>query len=196
MPALIRIRLSLSEKQGLIQQQARMQSSRFIKRACALLLLDAGTPTDKVLKALAISRRTLVNWKNRWLKGRRRNLEDKKHTGRPPKASGSYVAKMIRAVGQDPRSFGYVFTRWTAPRLVAYLYHATGIRLTAEWLNELLRMHGLFWRKTKRTLRNLQNPAEIERAKRQLRRLKRGRSTRAPIMNFGSAMASASTCCP
>jgi transposase len=95
MPALIRIRLSLSEKQGLIQQQARMQSSRFIKRACARLLLDAGTPTDKVLKALAISRRTLVNWKNRWLKGRRRNLEGKKHTGRPPKASGSNVAKMI-----------------------------------------------------------------------------------------------------
>lgn len=99
---------------------------------------------------------------------------------------------MLWAVEKDPRTLGFAFSRWTAPRLAEYLREQTGILVTAQWLAELLRTQGYVWRRTKRTLRNLQDPAAVKRAARRIRRLKRGLWTQTPTSSSGSATASTS----
>jgi len=174
MPAVLDCRLSAPERRSLVRLQSRSQHPRLVKRVTALLLLEAGKPTCEILDTLGISRRTLVNWKQRWLRRRHFGLEDGKHTGRRPRATPAYIKKMVTAVEQDPREYKYAFTRWTAPRLAEYLFESTDIRLTPQWVTELLRIHGFVWRRTKRTIRNLQKPSTRERARRALKRLKRG----------------------
>src|SRR5438477_452554 len=147
MPKILEIRLSPAKRFWLKRLQKRTKSARLSRRIAALLLLDAGARVSQILKSLSISRWTLRHWKQRWLKHGTAGLRDQEHSGRPPRAKASYIARMMRAVRQDPRKLGYAFTRWTAPRLAAYLREATGVRLTDAWVTELLRMHGWVWRK-------------------------------------------------
>jgi transposase len=196
MPDVIRIALSPSERRALTRLRRQASSKKASDRITSLLLLGSGMPTSKVLEALSISRRTLLNWKQRWLKEKVFGLEDKPHTGRPPVATPKYIRAMVRTVRLDPRALGFAFTRWTAPRLAEYLARTTGIRLTANWVSELLRTQGFVWRKTKRTIRNLQDPKAKERAQKRLRRLKKGSRDQALTTNSGSPMESGSTFCP
>jgi len=195
MPRAVEVHLTPSEERGLLRQREDAKSRKAWKRITAILLLTAGLATAKILHTLAISRRTLLNWKRRWLKGRHFRFEDAPRTGRPALATASYIKEMVRVVQRDPREFGYAFTRWTAPRLAEYLHRETRILLTPEWISELLGMHGIAWRRTKRTIRNLQNRAATKRAQKALRRLKKGLWTRGPITNSGSRTASASSSC-
>jgi transposase len=190
MPAAIKIHLSSFERRSLIQQLQK-KSGRAVKRVMAILLLDAGEPTSRILEILCISRTTLYRWKNRWLRQRSGGLEDQPRCGPPIRADARYIREMIFAVQQDPRAFGYAFSRWTAPRLAAYLHEKTGVQVTPEWLRQLLYMHGFLWRRSKRTLRNLQDPVAIKQSQRALQRLKRGPQTPTRTMSSGSATASA-----
>lgn len=195
MPAALAIRLSPSERHALLRQRRKVRSPRASDRITALLMLAAGVLIAEILDALGISRRTLLYWKQRWMKRRHFGFEDAERSGRPSEATATYVREMVRAVRRDPRSLGYAFTRWTAPRLSQYLSEVTGVRLTPKWLSELLRMHGFVWRKTKRTIRNLQNPAATKRAQKALKRLKKGFSRRERTTNSGSPTGSVSNSC-
>jgi len=190
------VRLTRFQRKFLKRQRRRARSNRARDRITAMLLLAAGVPMLKILESLSITRTTLLRWKHRWLKRRLFGFEDAERSGRPPKATSRYVQAMLRLVPRDPREFGYVFTRWTAPRLAQYLGETTGIWLTPAWVSELLRQHGIVWRKTKRTIRNLQNRAAKKRAQKALRRLKKGLCDPEPITNSGSPTGSGSTCFP
>jgi hypothetical protein len=80
--------------------------------------------------------------------------------------------------------------------LAEYLFQKTGIRLTPHWVREQLRRKGFVWRRTKRTIRNLQDAKLKERAQKALRRLKKGLSAREPSTNSGSPMGFDSTLSP
>jgi transposase len=67
---------------------------------------------------------------------------------------------MRKVVCTDPRKLGYCFAHWTAPRLAAYLQEQTGVTLCDDWVRRLLKRQGFVWRKTKLTIRNLQNARE------------------------------------
>lgn len=196
MPVRIEIRLTPSERRMLRRRRRTSKSAKVRDRITGVLMLAAGLRVGDILEALSISRATLANWRKRWLTRRGFGLDDAPRPGRPPQANAQYIAAMVSAVRKDPRDLGYAFTRWTAPRLSAYLGEATGVRLTPHWVTELLRLHGFVWRKTKRTIRNLQNPRATRRAQRALRRLKKGLSIPRPIMSSGLRMASDSSSCP
>lgn len=196
MPDVTRIALSPSERRALTRLRRQAKSKKASDRITSLLLLGSGMSTGKVLEALSISRRTLLNWKQRWLKEKVFGLEDKPHTGRPPVATPKYIRAMVRTVRLDPRALGFAFTRWTAPRLAEYLARTLGIGLTANWVSELLRTQGFVWRKTKRTIRNLQDPKAKKLAQKRLQRLKKGSRDPEPTMSSGIPMESGSTFCP
>lgn len=190
------VRLTRSQRKFLRRQRRRAKSGRTRDRITAILLLAAGVPAFKVLESLSVTRSTLLRWKQRWLTRRFFGFEDAERSGRPPKATPRYVKAMLRLLPRDPREFGYAFTRWTAPRLAQYLGETTGIWLTPAWVSELLRQHGIVWRKTKRTIRNLQNRAATKRAQKALRRLKKGLCGPGPVTSSGSPMASGSISFP
>ncbi len=169
------IRLTGEERRRLqVVAKSKTAKSRARVRAMIILLSDAGEGGEAIAKVLGISRRSVSNSRQRWRSSAYNGLEDEERAGRPPRADARYVRLMLDVVQKDPRQLGYAYTRWTSPRLAEFLRRKTGVQISSGWLSMLLRMHGFVWRKTKRTIRNLQNPAATERARRQLRRLKKG----------------------
>ena len=156
-------------------------------RATALLMSARGVGGEEIAATLGVTRRTVTNIRARWAELGLAGLSDRPRAGRPPRAGKAYRAALRRTVRRDPRKLGYAFTRWTAPRLAAHLARQMGVPLTAKRVAALLREEGFVWRRTKRTLRNLQDPVEVERTRRLLARLKRGPSRRAPGSSCGSA---------
>ena len=188
------IRLTAEERREL--QQISLSGSekrRARARALVVLLTDAGQSATQIVHVIGMPLRTVKASRRRWRQQAFEGLHDAPRAGRPPKADASYIRKMLAAVEKDPRSLGFAFARWTAPRLVTYLREQTGVTVSPEWLAKLLRKHGFVWRRTKLTTRNLQDPAAVKRAARQLRRLKGGLSSRTPPMSCGSAMGCTST---
>ena len=193
MPSVIDISFSKADKKALLLQRRTASSMRVWNRATGLLLAAAGVAISEILRSLGISRKTLENWKRRWLSRRHFGLEDAPREGRPPRMSKPQVRVLLQAVRKDPRQLGFAFSRWTAPRLAEYVVVRTGVKVTPAWITELLRRNGFVWRRTKRTMRNLQNRPNTEKAWRALQRLKKGLWSPALGLSSGSPMESASS---
>ncbi|MDB4929020.1 MAG: helix-turn-helix protein [Myxococcaceae bacterium] len=162
-------------------------SARVRLRATVILLSAEGTGGEQIARALGITRRTVTNTRARWRERGLAGLAEGARSGRPPLATASYRAKLRATVECDPRTLGYAFTRWTAPRLAAYLAKVTGVHLSTPRLLRVLHREKFVWRRTKRTLRNLQEPSEIASTHRLLKRLKKGLSSSAVTSNSGTA---------
>lgn len=102
--------------------------------------------------------RSVRETRRRWRREAYEGLYDRPHTGRPPRADGRYRRLLGRVVLTDPRKLGYSFAHWTAPRLATYMEEQTGVGLCDDWVRMLLKSLGFVWRKTKLTIRNLQDP--------------------------------------
>lgn len=183
-------------KRASLQKLIHADSDRVRSRALILLLSDQGHSGEHISSLLGLSRRMVSRTRTRWREHNLKGLPDQPRPGRPPKVTDAYLTELFRCVALDPRSLGYAFTRWTAPRLAAYLHEKTHILISADWVAELLRARHYVWRRTKQTIRNKQNPKEVKRAKQELLELKKRASERTPASNFGSAMESSSISCP
>lgn len=188
MPAPIGIVLSHIQRRRLLRRRDACPSPHVWKRITAILLLAARTPMTRITEALSVTPPTLLNWKRRWLGKGERGLDDAARSGRPPRITPLHISILLQAVRKDPADLGYAFRRWTAPRLCEYLFERMHVRVTAQWISELLRRHGFVWRRTKRTIRNLQDPVATKRAARALKRLKKGLSTPRQTGNSGLRM--------
>jgi len=154
-------------------------------RAIQILLSDFGESAINIGRVLGIAKRTVQETRERWRRHAFEGLYDLPKTGRPPKVTPQYERLLRKRVQTDPRRLGFAFSRWTCPRLAEYLYQETGIRITPNWVAELLHTYGFVWRKSKLTIRNLQDHKEKERARRGLNRLKKGVYSRLVISNCG-----------
>ncbi|MHC4225616.1 MAG: IS630 family transposase [Planctomycetota bacterium] len=170
------LRVTRSERRRLQKLAHSEQEKRATRRrALVVLMSHAGHSGREIADLLGITRRTVSNTRRRWREGGLEGLAAVPSPGRPPLADAAYVRRLLRVVERDPRSLGYAFARWTAPRLAAYMAEETGIEITAGWVAEILKAHGYVWRRTKRTTRNLQDPEAVSRARRRLLALKKGR---------------------
>jgi transposase len=182
------IRLTAAQRrrmQELLRQPG--DSPRVHLRITALLMSARGTGGEQIALTLGVTRRTITNIRARWNERGMSSLLDRPRTGRPAQAGATYRAALRRTVQRDPRKLGYAFARWTAPRLAAHLATQTGVSLSPPRVAALLRKEGFVWRRTKRTLRNLQDRTEVERARQRLLRVKRGPSRPELSSSCGSA---------
>lgn len=180
------VRLTKTQRASL-QKLVHADSDRVRSRALILLLSEQGHSGEYISSLLGLSRRMVSRTRSRWREHSLKGLPDQQRPGRPPKVTDAYLSELFRCVALDPRALGYVFTRWTAPRLATYLHEKTHILVSADWVAELLRARHYAWRRTKQTIRNKQNPKEVKRAKQELLELKKRASERTPASNFGSA---------
>lgn len=127
-------------------------------RATIILMSAEAMGARQIAKATGTCKRTVREARRRWRRQAYEGLRDRPHTGRPPRANGRYLRLMSRVVRTDPRKLGYSFAHWTAPRLSEYLKQETGVGLCDDWVRMLLKSLGFVWRKTKLTIRNLQDP--------------------------------------
>jgi transposase len=182
------IKLSDSQLRDL-QRQLSSDSSRVRTRSLVLLLSHQGHSGEQISSLLGISRRMVSRTRTRWRQQKVSGLADAKRPGRPPKVDAAYLTELFRVVKKNPRTLGYIFARWTAPRLAEYMKQQTGIDLSDNWVSQLLRARDYVWRRTKRTIRNKQDPQKILQAQHELQKMKKTASARTRAANSGSEMA-------
>lgn len=127
-------------------------------RASIILMTAEGMSASQIGRITGSCERAIRDARSRWRRGAFEGLYDGLHTGRPPRVTSRYLGLLSQVVQTDPRKLGYAFAHWTAPRLGEYLKHRTGIGLCDDWVRMRLNRLGFVWRKTKLTIRNLQDP--------------------------------------
>jgi transposase len=152
------VRLTLQERKEL-QKVTRStdQPARAGVRATVLLMSAEGSSARTIARVLGIGLRTVRETRRRWRREGYEGLYDASRCGRPARADKNYRKLLRQVVQTDPRTLGYSFAHWTAPRLAEYLRGQTGVSLCDDWVRMILGSMGFVWRKTKLTIRNLQD---------------------------------------
>lgn len=151
--------LTVGEKQRL---QELVRNGRGIEPAHALIILLSNEEhsASAIARTLGFSVRAVHRLRAAWRDSGLAGILSRPRTGRPPRMTPAATTLLLSVVERDPRDEGLAFTRWTAPRLAQFLLDRTGIGVSPAWVAELLHMHGLVWRQSKLTLRNLSDEGE------------------------------------
>jgi len=109
-------------------------------RATILLLSDQGFPVEGISGGSESAGKA---------------LKEKPRSGRPPIADGEYLRDMLGAVGTPPEKLGYAVSVWIAGRLADHLARLLGKRLSAGYVEELLKGCGYVWGRPRHILNRL-----------------------------------------
>lgn len=142
-------------------------------RAMGLRLLHEGKSPKEVAALTGVSQPTVYDWHHRWQKEGVEGLANRPKSGRPAKATDSYVKQLEEAVEQDPQGLGYSFSIWTAERLRLHLKTKTGIELKPTQFKALLKENDFVYRRPKHDLGNLQDENARQAAEEWLEELKK-----------------------
>jgi transposase len=118
--------LTLQEREALQALLTPLALTNVVRRAQALLWLDAGQSPETVAARLGVSRQTVYNWAVRFKERRDKcdvpaRLADDKRSGRG-QSTARVIDPLIAAVlDRDPHEFGYCAPRWTPTILERYL---------------------------------------------------------------------------
>jgi transposase len=150
------ITLSYREGKALANMVVRTKTAVHLRRAQALLWLDAGERLPEVATRLRVSRRTIYNWVARFRGSPTLDLttrlSDGIGTGRPRTAQG-IIDPLIRAViDRDPRELGYRSTVWTAPLLTHDLAAQHSIAVSRQSVSLAIARVGLRWKRPRHDL--------------------------------------------
>lgn len=143
-------------------------------RNCTIILLSSGGHTlAGIAELLGGSPETVKRIRQLYRHGGTAALHPVKPPGRPPTATADFRNALAQAVATNPRQFGYGFTTWSTARLAAHLAKSTGTRLSPAQVRRLLHQEGFSVHRPKHTLKGKRDEAAYQKAKGQLRRLKR-----------------------
>jgi transposase len=136
-------------------------------RAQALWWLGNGATVAEVAQRLGVAPRTVYNWVSRFEQradlALRYRLADAPRSGRPRTASGIIDLWIDEVIDQDPRSFGYRGTVWTASLLQHYLEEIHGIAVSRKSVSRAIARLGIRWKRPRHSLAN--RPATWRQAK-------------------------------
>lgn len=196
----LRVEVSGWQRKQLQRLQARPPSPRVGRRATCLLLSADGTCSRQIARATGFSLDAITDIRRRWNARGMRSLKDGRHPGRPPLVTTPYCRELRQALRRSPLAFGYVFTLWSIARLGTHLAKRTGIRLSRDWLRQLVHQNGYHCGRPKHTLRRKRalrgSRTQYHQAQKQLEALKKGHFCLRPAMNCGTSMKASSTCTP
>jgi transposase len=150
------ITLSDREYKALENLVVRTKNAVQLRRAQALLWLDAGEPVPEVAARLRVSRRTIYNWVARFrgypALDLTTRLSDGARSGRPRTAQGIIEPLILEAIDRDPRELGYRSTVWTAPLLTHYLAEQHHIQVSRQSVSLAIARVGLRWKRPRHDL--------------------------------------------
>jgi transposase len=150
------ITLSYRESKALEDLVVRTRNAVHLRRAQALLWLDAGEPVPAVATRLCVSRRTIYNWVARFRGAPTLpltiRLSDGVRTGRPRTAQGIIEPLILAVIERDPRELGYRSTVWTAPLLTHYLAEQHHRAVSRQSVSLAIARLGLRWKRPRHDL--------------------------------------------
>ena len=157
MPKTIDFKLSNTELSHIEQIIKTCKSSRLVKRATAIRMLNLGHSSYEVGRALSVSAPTVYSWFHRWKAEGLKGLEHRPKIGQPAVADKAYLQVVEETLEQDPGELGYDFTLWTIQRLNQHSSRVTGKQISDERLRLILQARGWVYRRPKEDLGALQD---------------------------------------
>ena len=107
------------------------------RNATIILMTDDGHPKTVIAKTLGCCLSTVDRVRRLYREKGLVGLRPIKPPGRPPKATAAYCRALCKAVDTDPKTLGYAFTVWSAPRLNAHLIKLTGLSFSDRHIRDL-----------------------------------------------------------
>jgi transposase len=170
-------RWKLTDKEWDALDALRFSSTDVIvfRNATLILMSGVGRSKTSIAKELGCCPATVDNVRKRYREQGLAGLVPRKSTGRRSRATPEYRAALRRTVQTPPPTLGYGFSVWSVARLGAHLQKETGIRFGEDRLRAILREEGFSVQRPKHTMKGKRDEARYEKARRQLKRLKKGR---------------------
>jgi len=145
------------------------------RNATIILMSGVGRSKQSIAEDLGCCPATVDNLRKRYRQEGVQGLTPRKSPGRRSAATAEYRQALRRAVQTPPQTLGYGFSVWSAARLNAHLRKETGLSFSDDRLRALLHEEGFSFQRPKHTMKGKRDEAAYDRARRQLKRLKKGR---------------------
>jgi transposase len=139
-------------------------SPRARARAHSLILSAQGMTINEITKIYQVDRDTVSTWIKKWEHDGPESLHDKPRSGRPPKLTPEEQQLAIAYIKEEPRSLRQVVERLTTK---------TAKRLSISSLKRLAKRARLRWKRVRKSLKSLRDPAAFARGKRELEALQK-----------------------
>src|SRR6266404_8377395 len=133
-------------------------------RAHSLLLSAGGTPIQTLAKTYQVHRVTVSTWIKKWERHGAQSRHDQPRSGRPPKPTPDEQELAKHYIKEDPRSLKQVVER---------LANKTEKRLSISSLKRLAKKARLRWKRVRKSLKCLRDPAAFAKCQRELAALQK-----------------------
>ncbi len=154
--------LSKEQRQLLEKKRKNDASFRARSRAHSLLLSDQGTTIKEIAKTFQVDRDTVSTWIKTWEHHGAQSLHDKPRSGRPSKLTPEEQEIALQYIKEEPHALKGVVER---------IADKTERRLSMSTLKRLAKKAGLRWKRVRKSLKSLRDPAAFAKAKRELEAL-------------------------
>jgi len=148
------------------------------RNATVILMTGVGRSKFDIAQDLGCSSATVDNVRKRYREHGLQGLERRSPPGRTSRATPAYRAALREAVQTPPQTLGYGFSVWSANRLAKHLQKTTKIALGDDRLRAILAEEGFSFQRPKHTMKGKRNEAAYERARGELKVLKKRPSAR------------------
>ena len=148
------------------------------RNATVILMSGVGRSKFDIAEDLGCSPATVDNVRKRYRERGLEGLHRRSPPGRTSRATPAYRAALRTAVQTPPQTLGYGFSVWSANRLAKHLEKTTKITLSDDRLRAILAEEGYSFQRPKHTMKGKRDEAAYERARGELKILKKKRSAR------------------
>ena len=148
------------------------------RNATMILMTAVGRSKFDIAKDLGCCPATVDNVRKRYRQQGLEGLQRRSPPGRTSRATSAYRAALREAVETPPQTLGYGFSVWSANRLAKHLQKTTGIGLGDDRVRAILAEEGFSFQRPKHTMKGKRDEAAYERARGELKVLKKKRSAR------------------
>jgi len=151
------------------------RDAKVFRNATIILLSAGGNSKPLIAQELGCSLATVDTVRRHYREQGIDGLVPRTSPGRPSRATPQYRAALREAVQTPPQSLGYGFSVWSLARLAQHLKRKTDVLLSEDQWGRVPRREGFFYQRPKHTMKGKRDEAAYERARRQLKRLKKKR---------------------
>lgn len=137
------------EEEAALEQFLRKGTGGERRRAQGILFWDRGQTQAEAAKLLGVEERSVRNWVRRFRDRGVEGLRRKARRYEKPKMTEEREKGLIEVVRGSPESVGMQGNGWNCRMLSQWFSDTFSVRLSDEWIRQILLKHGLRFRRAK-----------------------------------------------